>query len=57
MNLLARAFPELEVFAAHMAQATAVGAAIAIHDSWNTKPMPNDIIGLKYYSLLQSHRD
>jgi len=53
MNLLARAFPKVEVFAAHMAQATAIGAAIAIHKSWNTKPMPNDIIGLKYYSLLQ----
>ncbi len=53
MNLLAMAFPELEVFAAHMAQATAVGAALAIHKAWNTKPLPNDIIGLKYYSSLQ----
>jgi sugar (pentulose or hexulose) kinase len=57
MNLLARAFPAIEVFAAHMAQATAVGAAIAIHKSWNTKPMPNDIIGLKYYALLKARRD
>ncbi|MHA4896454.1 FGGY-family carbohydrate kinase [Pedobacter sp. PWIIR3] len=53
MNLLAKAFPEIEVFAAHMAQATAIGAALAIHKSWNTKPLPNDIIGLKYYSVLQ----
>ncbi|TKC04002.1 carbohydrate kinase [Pedobacter frigoris] len=50
MNLLARAFPGLEVFAAHMAQATAVGSALAIHKSWNAKPMPNDIIDLKYYA-------
>lgn len=50
MNLLAAAFPELEVFAAYMAQATAVGAALAIHKSWNTKPLPNDIIELKYYA-------
>ncbi|MNR40668.1 hypothetical protein D3C85_1589800 [compost metagenome] len=50
MNLLAMAFPELEVFAAYMAQATAVGAALAIHKSWNTKPLPNDIIELKYYA-------
>lgn len=50
MNLLATAFPELEVFAAYMAQATAVGAALAIHKSWNTKPLPNDIIELKYYA-------
>lgn len=53
MNLLAVAFPELEVFAAFMAQATAVGAALAIHKSWNTKPLPNDIIELKYYSVVQ----
>lgn len=50
MNLLAAVFPDVEVFAAHMAQATAVGAALAIHDSWNTKPLPNDIIALKYYA-------
>jgi sugar (pentulose or hexulose) kinase len=50
MNLLAKAFPELEVFAASMAQATAVGAAIAIHRHWNSKPLPADIIELKFYS-------
>lgn len=50
MNLLAAAFPQLEVFAAYMAQATAVGAALAIHKSWNTKPLPNDIVELKYYA-------
>ena len=50
MNLLANAFPEMEVFAASMAQATAVGAALAIHQEWNSKLIPNDIIGLKYYS-------
>ncbi|HXB28674.1 MAG TPA: FGGY-family carbohydrate kinase, partial [Puia sp.] len=50
MNLLANAFPEMEVFAASMAQATAVGVALAIHQEWNSKPIPNDIIELKYYS-------
>lgn len=50
MNLLAAAFPELEVFAASMAQASAVGAALSIHNAWNTKPVPADIIQLKYYS-------
>ena len=53
MNLLAKAFPELEVFAASMAQATAVGAAIAIHRNWNSKTLPADIIELKYYSAPQ----
>lgn len=52
MNLLASVFPQLEVFAASMAQATAVGAALAIHSTWNNKPVPNDIIELKYYSLI-----
>lgn len=51
MNLLAAVFPGIEVFAASMAQATAAGAALAIHRAWNSKPLPNDIIGLKYYSL------
>jgi sugar (pentulose or hexulose) kinase len=51
MNLLAAAFPTLEVFAASMAQATAVGTALAIHNSWNDKPVANDIIALKYYSV------
>jgi sugar (pentulose or hexulose) kinase len=50
MNLLALLFPEMEVFAASMAQATAIGTALAIHEHWNTKPMPNDIIELKYYA-------
>lgn len=50
MNLLAAAFPEMEVFAASMAQATAVGTAIAIHHSWNNKALPSDIIELKYFS-------
>lgn len=50
MNLLAAAFPHLEVFAASMAQATAMGAALVLHKEWNRKPIPNDIIELKYYS-------
>jgi sugar (pentulose or hexulose) kinase len=50
MNLLANAFNGMEVYAASMAQATAIGAAIAIHQSWNNKSLPGDIIELKYYS-------
>ncbi len=51
MNLLALAFPEIEVYAAAMAQATALGTAIAIHQHWNKKPLANDIIALKFYSV------
>jgi sugar (pentulose or hexulose) kinase len=50
MHMLANAFPNVEVFAASMAQATAVGAALAIHQAWNTKPLPHDLLELKYYS-------
>ncbi|MXV52290.1 carbohydrate kinase [Pedobacter sp. HMF7647] len=49
MNLLAMAFPGFEVYAASMAQATAMGAAVAIHNNWNDRPLPGDVIGLKLY--------
>jgi sugar (pentulose or hexulose) kinase len=49
MNLLAEAFPEMEVYAASMAQASALGAALAIHKNWNQKPIQNDLIDLKFY--------
>ena len=50
MNLLAAAFPHLEVFAASVAQATAIGAALAMHKHWNNKLIPSDMIELKYYA-------
>jgi sugar (pentulose or hexulose) kinase len=50
MNLLACCFPDIEIFAASMAQATAMGAALAIHSAWDKKSLPNDIIELKYFS-------
>jgi sugar (pentulose or hexulose) kinase len=50
MNLLAAAFPGIEVYAAGMAQATALGTAMSIHKHWNKTPLVNDMIDLKYYS-------
>ena len=50
MNLLAEAFPQIEVYAASMAQASALGAALAIHAHWNPKPLPNTLIDLKFYA-------
>lgn len=50
MNLLASAMPEIEVYAASVAQATALGAALAIHDHWNKTSFPSDIIELKHYT-------
>jgi sugar (pentulose or hexulose) kinase len=54
MHLLANGFPEMEVFAASMAQATALGAALVIHSEWNSKPIPTDLIELRYYSSGQT---
>ena len=53
MNLLASAFPGIEIFAASIAQATALGAALAIHKTWNKKLLPNTV-KLQHYSLTQS---
>ncbi len=50
MSLLAESFPDMEVYAASMAQATAVGAALAIHDAWNNTPPPADLIALRFYA-------
>lgn len=53
MNLLAAAFPKMEVFGATIAQSTAMGAALVIHKKWNKLPVPRDIIDLKYYARPQ----
>ncbi|MES2809871.1 MAG: FGGY family carbohydrate kinase [Bacteroidota bacterium] len=54
MHMLAEAYPDVEVYAASMAQATALGTALAIHYGWNTKPeIPHDLINLKYYSAVK----
>ncbi|MDN3587631.1 FGGY family carbohydrate kinase [Pedobacter aquatilis] len=53
MNLLATSIPDIEVYASSVSQATAIGTALAIHDSWNPNPPPSDIIQLKYYSAIQ----
>ncbi|MEO6221051.1 MAG: FGGY family carbohydrate kinase [Ginsengibacter sp.] len=49
MHLLAIAFPHMQVCAASVAQATAIGAALAIHNSWNSFSVPGDLVKLTYY--------
>ncbi len=49
MSLLAKAFPNMEIYAAEVAQASALGAAMAIHGRWNDKPLRQDLIALKKY--------
>jgi sugar (pentulose or hexulose) kinase len=51
MHLLADAFPGIKVYAASVPQATALGTALASHQSWNKKSLPGDIIDLKLYSV------
>ncbi|RYF69066.1 MAG: hypothetical protein EOO39_18270, partial [Cytophagaceae bacterium] len=53
MNLLAAAFPEIDIWAASVAQATSLGAALAIHEHWNPEPIPADLIDLTYYPAPQ----
>src|SRR4030095_720112 len=49
MQLLALSFPEIEIYAASVPQATAMGAALAIHKEWNPHPVPSDMVKLKQY--------
>jgi sugar (pentulose or hexulose) kinase len=49
MNLLTKAFSDMEVYAASVAQATALGAALAIHQDWNTQELPLNLIELRRY--------
>jgi sugar (pentulose or hexulose) kinase len=49
MNLLANVFQDKKIFAATVAQASSLGAALVIHKHWNKKEMPSDIIELKLY--------
>lgn len=50
MKLLANALPYIKIFAASVAQATAIGAAMAIHKQWNRKPINPNLIQLVNYS-------
>jgi len=49
MHLLANAFAGIEVYAATVAQASALGAALAMHQHWNSKPLAASLIELKLY--------
>lgn len=51
MHMLAAAFPQMEVFAAFVAQATAIGAALAIHRHWNTQALPGDLVQMRHYAV------
>ena len=46
MQLMARAFPAHSVYAARVAQASALGAALVTHTAWNPGPLPHELIQL-----------
>ena len=50
MQLLAKVFPDMEVFAAALPQAAALGAALVMHQHWNTNPLPLNLMELKLYT-------
>lgn len=54
MHLLALSFPGIEIYAASVAQASAIGAALAIHTRWNKGPVPSDMVKLKYFKVTDS---
>jgi len=53
MHLLSERFPDIEIYAATVPQASALGAALAIHQHWNSKSFPGEMIELKLYSSIQ----
>jgi len=46
MQLLANIFPSKSVYAASVAQASAFGAALVIHNNWNKKQAPDNLISI-----------
>lgn len=50
MYLLSAAFPDMEVYAASVSQASALGAALVMHEQWNEKSKPSNLIEMKLYA-------
>ena len=53
MSLLASMFPTLNVYAAMLPQSSARGAAMVIHEAWNSQAIPKQLISLKAYEAIQ----
>jgi len=54
MRLLSAIFPGVEVYAASVAQASAIGAALAVHPYWNKNNFPTGLIELKHYADIEA---
>jgi sugar (pentulose or hexulose) kinase len=51
LYLLAKAYPNREVYAAEVPQASALGAARVMHAHWNPAPKPDDLVAFRRISL------
>src|SRR3984957_15219453 len=52
MQLLAKSFKGIDVYASKMPQASALGAALAIHKKWNTGSIGNCLSNFKKYQVI-----
>jgi len=50
MHLLSEYYSGKEVYAASVPQASALGAALAVHEIWNKQTSPSDLIKLNFFS-------
>jgi L-fuculokinase len=50
MKLLAKAYTGKSVYAAKLAQASSLGAALVLHKYWNTNSLPENMIDLIHYT-------
>ena len=49
MNFLVHAFPAFEIYGAEVAQASSLGAALMMHETWNTNEIPMDLVKIKKF--------
>ena len=56
MQLLAASYPDMEVYAASIGQASALGAALSVHPYWNKKNPPSNLIKVKKFQANQFRR-
>jgi L-fuculokinase len=49
MNLLAKEYPQFSIFGAEVAQASALGAALIIHEKWSRISIPTNLISFRRF--------
>ena len=49
MNFLVHAFPAFKIYGAEVAQASSLGAALMMHETWNSNEIPMDLVKFKLF--------